>query len=263
MVGTNSRGSDSGANSNLQPSLADIMKAIQANTAALHEYKHSQNRQTAEIIKSLEACHETAQANSNKIAGLEARLAEYDAQGESTRGSLSQLKLQMDALEVENNRLHQKLALNSVEIRGIPVKSNENLYSILNSIGNVLGSTLDAADVSSIYRLPSKDPTRPSPITAVLTRRDTAVNLVTCIRKRRGKLTTRDLQWKDNEVHDIFVSESLTPLSRKLFAAARAARQAKTVMYAWTKNGNVYVRERDGAPLIHVVKITDIPTISS
>ncbi|XP_046629060.1 uncharacterized protein LOC124309440 [Neodiprion virginianus] len=164
-------------------------------------------------------------------------------------------------MEVENNKLQQKLSLNSVEIRGVSVKENEDLYSILFSVGDALGLALGTSDVSGIYRQSSNDPVRPPPITAVFTRHDAAVNLVTSIRRRKGKLTTRDLRWKDNVAHDIYVSESLAPSSRKLFAAARAARRAKVVKYAWTRNGNIYVRKEDEASLIHVSKIADIPEI--
>lgn len=76
---------------------------------------------------------------------------------------------------------------------------------------------------------------------------------------RKCKLTANDLALEPN--NQIFVNEHLCPAMKRLFGAANAAKKAHGWKYAWVKNGKIYARKSDTAPVIPITRVDDLSKI--
>ena len=72
----------------------------------------------------------------------------------------------------------------------------------------------------------------------------------------RAKKKLKDL----NE--QIYINESLTQKQGELFAAARSLVKKKSLKAAWTRDGKVYVRQKEDSPPVFIAKKDELNELS-
>ncbi|XP_073999150.1 uncharacterized protein [Rhodnius prolixus] len=241
--------------------LNEVLKAIQNNTSALNNFIESQKVQNADILKSLDDCHTSIQENTTTVNVLQAKVDSLIAQVDVLTSEKKALEGKVSELLVTVEVLKQASRCKTVEIHNVPLVQGENANDLLNKIGTALD--VNVGEVDFVYRAkpgPSiVDPPRPPPIIATFLRQCTRDDLITR-RKVKRDFSTRHIGWATQENHIIYINESLTPYFKKLYGAARAAKKSNIVKYVWVKNGRVLIRKADGAPVIVVHKLDDIPS---
>lgn len=80
--------------------------------------------------------------------------------------------------------------------------------------------------------------------------------------KRKKKINCADISYnnqplgKDSEI--IYINEHLTTYNSKMFSLARDLKRKGAILFAWVKNGIVFVREREGGPAIRILYEGDL-----
>lgn len=166
-----------------------------------------------------------------------------------------QLKEKVKKLEERLEDVEQYSRSNSLEIHGIPVDNNENVLQVVKEVGRALDMDISDTMVDACHRLGNKQNNNPPGIIVKFVRR---IDKEEFIRRRRVKrtLSTRHINRPDDR--PIYVNESLTPARRRLLAMARTARNEKNYKFLWVRNGKIYLRKEENAPVKHVTNQEDI-----
>lgn len=193
-----------------------------------------------------------------------------------------ELLLKANSLEMENSELKEKVSVleekleliektnrnSSIEIRNIPKQqkeSTQSLSNIVKDIGLVVGLEipLKNSDIRHIYRAKSE---------AIVVEFTTVYNKDSLISKFKKLIKHRrenkDLPFRTDEIklegppRLIFISESLTSKTRKLFHTAREYVKNKKIAAAWTSYGKLYVKKQEGSPSIRICEEADLYNIA-
>lgn len=242
-------------------SLNDVLHAIQMNTTALNAFIENQKAQNADIIKSLDECHACIKENTSSVTSLQTKVDSLLAQVDYLTNEKKILESKVSELHLTVELLKQASRSKTVEIHNIPTTQGENVVELLNKIGTALD--VDVSEVDVVYRTrptaTTFDPPRLPPIIVTFLRQSTRDSLI-AKRKVKRDFATRHIGWNSQENFTIYINESLTPYFKKLYGAARAAKKSNIVKYVWVKNGKILIRKADGAPVITVHTLNDIPT---
>ncbi|XP_063891065.1 uncharacterized protein LOC135116963 [Helicoverpa armigera] len=179
----------------------------------------------------LETCR-----NGNKILHKE---------NDSLRHTISELSSRVNLIE-------QHARQQNLEINGIPESKAENLVKTVQQIGNVISCSIKDDDILSVVRVRKLDPESSNPRAVVvklrsMLLRDTILTSVMNYNKAHPdkKLNSQHLGYA-NSIKPVFVSEHLSPLNKKIHAAARKVAKEKGYKYVWVRDGKILIRKDDG-----------------
>lgn len=148
------------------------------------------------------------------------------------------------------NEMEQYSRRKNFEIHGFPSKPKENLQSFLSDLAQQLDvPNFAATQVSAIHRLPSRDNTTP----AIL------VQMCSVEAKEQWLRSRKNLpRLVQNDFPRLYFNDNLTRVNRELFWLARTKAKEMSFKYVWTRNGKVFARKADGAPLVRINRKLDI-----
>lgn len=139
----------------------------------------------------------------------------------------------------------------------MPITENENVQDIVKKIGSAINEVISDADIDICHRVPvPKKPTEKH-IVVQFCRRDKRDTVLSKARQQR--LSTKDLGHESAD--PIFVNEHLCPAKKKLLGAAIAQKKKNNWKFAWTKNGNIFIRKDETTRAVLVSKIEDLEKI--
>uniref|UniRef100_A0A0A9YPR7 PHD-type domain-containing protein n=1 Tax=Lygus hesperus TaxID=30085 RepID=A0A0A9YPR7_LYGHE len=161
-------------------------------------------------------------------------------------------------LSARLNKLEQACLENECEVHGLPQTENENLKLIAVLVCGKIAYKIDENDIDKIYRAkthPSSSKKRPSPI-IIKFKSSEIRNGFLAARKVHGNLTLNELGYQMGGL--VHINERLTPINRNLLWLARNTKPMG-YKYAWTKNGQVFLKKNEDAPAIHIRSAEDLP----
>jgi hypothetical protein len=248
-----STSADSPTEKPVEISLASIMQRLnemeeRSNTS----YKNLEN----ELGKSIEFCHGDVASVLKKIEEQDKKLSVYLNKIDEQDKEISTLKNLNDKLQRQLCDLEQYSRSNCVEIHGIPAEKNEDVTSIVSSIGNALGHPINEQQIDNCHRLPAmRDSGRPPGIIVKFVRRFDKEAL---LKKRRIKRDFSTQHLGLQSVSPIYINESLCPERRRLLALARKAKGEKNYKFLWVRNGRILARRAEGLPVIVMETMQDL-----
>lgn len=162
------------------------------------------------------------------------------------------------SLETRLEHMDRFIQSSTIEVRNVPKKNGEtkeDLVNLVGAVGKALNLPIQPTEVRDVYRLNTKNEQN-QPILAQLSTvvlRDKIVGSVKAYNKKyaSSKFNTSNLKL-EGPPKPIFVSEGLTPQTKRLFFLAREFSKNNGIKYCWTSRGRVYMRRTDGAALIKV-----------
>ncbi|XP_075232211.1 uncharacterized protein LOC142330652 [Lycorma delicatula] len=146
---------------------------------------------------------------------------------------------------------------NSLEIHGVPEDKTKDVYEVVKNVGSALNMNISREDIDVCHRLGRRSNSNtPAGISVKFVRREKKQEM---LGKRRVK---RDLTNQHLEIHQnmapIYINESLGPVKRKLFAAARMLKKDKQYTYLWIRNGKIFIRKNQGDSALPINSMDDI-----
>ena len=104
---------------------------------------------------------------------------------------------------------------------------------------------IDPSEIESIFQLPKKNASSP-PVTIVRFN-----NTLAKKRLVNGKKSMKPTHPKAKEFGNIFINEDLTKVNQELFRDARQLKKQNKVEGAWTRDGKIYIKKKEG-PIVNI-----------
>lgn len=225
------------------------------------DIKHNIMLSTLEEIKSQNAdirC--SMEFMSSKFEDMTQRISLLEMERKKDQEYIQSLENKLDTLE-----RNQKLA--SIEIRGVPQSEGETktqLVDLVRSAGKSLNVPLNSADIRDVYRTKSKPGANKHivvDLNSVVVKND-VINAVKSFNKdkSKSKFSTTSLGLVGTS-KPVYISEYLSPKTKRLYHLARAFAASNKFAYCWTSYGRVYMRQRERGPLIRIDTEEDLNKI--
>lgn len=161
------------------------------------------------------------------------------------------LKEKINDLENRLDEQEQYSRRNTIEIYGIPQDKNEDVVQIVKEVGKVLDFEITKPMIDACHRM-GRRPGHNSAPAGIVVRFVSRLDKEELLRRRRVKsnLSTRHMNLGVDQ--PVYINEALTPARRKLMAAARQVRREKSIKFLWVRNGKIFMRKEESAPVIHI-----------
>lgn len=243
-----------GENSNITSCMSNLFASFsQEQEKRFHELKNtiiSLKEQNEDLQRSVDMM-------SNKYDEFLTRITTLELESKQDKQIIS-------FLEEKIERMEQKSRNAGIEIRNIPKTHEEtkgNLSNIVKNIGKVLKMDLVDADIRDVYRIKSKDMSNPIilELSSVITK-EKIINGVKSFNKSKSKdekLNTAHLNYA-NPSKPIYISETLSQGTQKLFYLARKFSKTHNYKFCWTSRGAVYLRKSESSSQIKINSLSDI-----
>lgn len=178
-------------------------------------------------------------------------------------------------LEDKIESLERKYKATGIEVRNVPrmteddkkPETKQEMCTIIKTIAKSVDIDLKDSDVKDIYRVNSNK-TTVKPIIVELNSvlmKENIIKAVKIFNKGRpigDKLNSSHLKIS-GPPRPVFLSETLTFNTQKLFFMTREFARENQFSYCWTSRGLIYLRKADGQPLFRINSEADIHKIKS
>ncbi|KAH9367553.1 hypothetical protein HPB48_001645 [Haemaphysalis longicornis] len=224
-----------------------IEKQLCTQNARQEEIQKTLDDQT----KTIEGIEKSVEFLGEKYDKILSRLEQAEKAASDVTGLVQEL--QADVRNKDREIKQIRIALNdaeqysrrkNIEVHGVPIKDEENLMDVLTEIaGKLQLSTPTVETVSTAHRLKAKEGKIP-PIIVRFRKRDD-----------RDKWCAKRTTLREE---GIFINENLTQYTKQLLWATKTKAREKNYKFAWTRNGKVLVKEKEGAPKIWIKSEDDL-----
>lgn len=169
--------------------------------------------------------------------------------------------LQNDIAKIQDNLQDrdQWARANNVEIRGIPLKKNENLYEIAQKIGQLCDFPIKKEEINYIARIPTRVPKGEKPIIIAFNNRYTKEELV-ALSRRSNQLNLKNLGY--NATGNLYVNDHLTQRNKNLLSKARSLAKDNNYKFVWVKHCKIMVRKSETSPIFFIKCENDLMKIT-
>lgn len=198
--------------------------------------------QITQVMKANTEILESLNANTAHLKLLSDRFITLETKHAVAMERIDELESQLNDLQKHRNR-------NTVEIRNVPRNEKESLPTLVSSLYDSL-KLLAATEILQCYRRGRNN----SPIIVEFKDHNDKEKLIKAAKKYNAGSKDEKLNSKhfgiDGDRQPVYISETLTPISRKILAAARDLVKDGLYKYCWTSRENVLVRKTDGQPAL-------------
>ncbi|KAJ0183571.1 hypothetical protein K1T71_001547 [Dendrolimus kikuchii] len=206
-------------------------------------------------LKDLKKCCEF---NSNMVEDFASKLSGFASkitEIEKSQDMLQAHETTITKLRAEISAYDQRSRLNNVEIKGVPVKKDENLFKIIDKISHVLNFIIPENQINYISRVPLFNSNDKSIIVCFLNR----YIKEDFVAAARGKKTisTNDIGFLGTNTR-IYINDHLNADSKQLLNKTRALAKEKNVKYVWIKHGKIHLRKDDTSKVFIISHEADL-----
>lgn len=210
------------------------------------------------IREELKELKTNCEFNSNRLDDFSVKLSDVETRVaglERLQESVSSLQSEIVSIKSELSASDQRSRLNNVEIKGIPVKKDENLFVILDNICQKVNFTIPKPQINYLSRIPlfnSKDKS----IVVSFLNRYVKEDFIAAARSLKT-LSAQDLGFS-GQTNRVYINDHLNPESKKLLNKTRTIAKEKDYRHVWVKHGKIHVRRQDGSAVIVISKDKDL-----
>jgi hypothetical protein len=191
----------------------------------------------------------------SRLQQVEIKLPELESINNTLNDKINAMGLQLSHLKNELISRDQWLRLNNVEIKGVPLKKNENLFTIMDSLCQVVGYPVHRTSINYISRIPVHNSKEKSIIVS-FANRYIKEDFIASARVKKSILAD-EIGFNDNH-QKIYVNDHLTPEYKQLLTKTKTALKAKGYMYVWVKFAKIHVRKDDNSRIYVINSENDL-----
>lgn len=230
--------------------LSDKMKPIDLLVKDMGEVKSD----LGDLKSSVELAHSWMKELGDTVKSFDGRLTEV----EKVADEMSVLQSSIKKIELSLNDKDQWSRLSNIEIKGVPLIRDENLFEVLGQIARKAAVPIRKEDLNFISRIATRDKDAPKPIIACFNNRYLKENLVSAVRSLKG-LSTSDLGFHENS--KIFVNDHLTAANKQLLSKTKAAAKANHYQFVWVRQCKIMLRKNVTSPFVLIKTEEDLKKI--
>lgn len=213
----------------------------------------------------------------SEIREMKSSMDFINAEFEGIKNKLTSGAAVDNALKTENEELRQRcLALErevkenrrtivqceqhsrayNLEIKGIMLNENEDLYETLRRLGEEISEPIDNSDVEICHRVRTREMSKQN-IIVQFVRREKRDKVLAKARPKRLKNT--DLGFSTND--PVFINEHLCPTLKRLLGKATAKKRIAGWKYVWVRNGKIMARKSENTDVVSIEHEDDLVKI--
>lgn len=184
-----------------------------------------------------EECFQVWETPLNSASGIRVEMAEMRESMkllneicEGAKKENENLIKENKSLKVKNKELAKRLSeleqysrSNNIEIRGVPVRKDENCLQIVQETGKKAKCPVAAADIDIVHRVPVKKGI-PHIIARFCTR---AKRVEFCEKARKARLNTSNIRFQSQKDEPIFINNHLIPEKKTTVRASSDPKERK------------------------------------
>lgn len=229
------------------PALVETVKAIQIELEDLKAMRS----EFSEVKHSFEfACDE--------IKALSGRVSLLEKEAESmkkTKEELSTLQDRIFKLEEQQREYDQRSRINNIEIKGVPMSNDENLFTLVAKIGETINCHIPREQINYIARVPTRNDKQDKNIICSVHNSYLKNDFVAAARKHKN-LNTGNLGLRGDS--KIYVNHHLTLENKILLNKTKALAKERGFESVWVTSCKIFLRKNPTSPKHHIKTERDI-----
>ncbi|XP_044757467.1 uncharacterized protein LOC123315704 [Coccinella septempunctata] len=170
------------------------------------------------------------------------------------------LKLEISSLNHRLNSMEQHTKSNNIEIQDVPEKTGENLFQIIDKIGNFIGQPIKKENVDFITRVNTKIASKPKHIVVRFTTKLLRDEFLAKAKIKRNQCENRSLML-DGISNRFFINEHLTIANKILLRKVRDVSKERNFKFVWVRDGAILARKDERSKIIQISSESDIAKI--
>lgn len=236
--------------------IMSILRALQNDSTHLRSLPDKYN----DLLESVKFC-------SDQITTFETTLKEVNKKvsliDKLTNENMT-LKNEVKLLDTRIDQLEQYSRSYNVEIQGVPEKENENVYTIVQTIGQSLNCPVEITDIDIAHRVAraAADGTRlpKSIIVRFVTRRKRDA-LIAAARTAKTAAKTKNLKI-DGISNQLYINEHLTKKNKQLLKRTKEVAKSKNFQFVWVRYGRIFMRRDDKSQMLVIQSEADLQKLN-
>ncbi|CAG5005083.1 unnamed protein product [Parnassius apollo] len=193
------------------PQLIASVKTIQADLSDLKVMKS----EMMEFKNSLNHVQTSVEGLTNKLTEIDREIQPL----QKTKDDVVCVEHRLEKLEAAVRENQRRSRLNNIEIKGVPVTSSENLFTIISNIGSKIGYEVPKEQINYVARVPQRNNKNTKNIIVSLHTRYLRDNFIAAAKKCKT-LTAADLGLRSDS--RIFINDHLTFENKQLLNKSKA-----------------------------------------
>ncbi|XP_046685480.1 uncharacterized protein LOC124371197 [Homalodisca vitripennis] len=153
--------------------------------------------------------------------------------------------------------LEQYSRKDNVEVSGLPVTQNEDVFDVVRDLGAAMGVDIQQQDISTAHRVPSYQRDRIPSLVVKFVRRATRDELIENYRQKKTAMTARDVN-PALPMQRIYINKHLSPDNKVFLSKLKTKCKEIGFMYAWCRDGKFFVRKCQGERYIKIDSYKDL-----
>lgn len=211
-----------------------------------------------ELKSDLQEIRNSCEFMSNRIDEFSSKLKNLDDRVltlEAARVEVQAAITSVDSVKAQFYNQDQWTRMNNVEIRGIPMKKDENLFKVIEKLGDYIGYQVSKTLINYISRIPTFN-SKDKSILLSFVNRYVKEDFVAAARGKK-KIATSNLGYSGDD-RRIYVNDHLTPQNKNLLNQVKLIAKEKYYSYVWVRYAKIHVRKNDSSPVITVHSVLDL-----
>lgn len=203
----------------------------------------------------------TWEGASGRLDDFDTRLAEVEAKASglsNLQETVNNLQTDLARAKYELTSYEQRSRLNNVEIKGVPVRKDENLFSIIEIIGRKINYSCPKSQVNYVSRVPIFNSNEKLIIVSFLNRY-VKEDFIAAARAVKD-LSTSHIGFQGTSQR-VYINDHLSVEYKKLLSRVKILAKEKCYEFVWVKHGKIHVLKNANSKVIIIRKETDLNKI--
>ncbi|XP_049692143.2 uncharacterized protein LOC126053624 [Helicoverpa armigera] len=229
------------------PMLIESMKAIQNELVELKTIKE----EFSVVKSSLETFSQDIKALTCKMSDLEDEIETL----KRTREEIISLQERIVKLENQHSESEQRSRMNNIEIKGVPVSNDEDLFAIMAKIGDTIDFHIPKEQINYVARVPTRNDKLNKNIICSVHNSYLKNDFVAAAKKYK-KLNAGNLGLQGT--NRIYINDHLTLENKILLNKTKAQAKERGFEHVWVRGCKILVRKNMTSPKYHIKTQQDL-----
>lgn len=219
------------------PALIESVKAIQSELAELKTIR----QEVYEMKSSFESYGQEIKGLASKVSVLEDEIESM----KNTKEVIVNLQDRITQLENRQSENEQRSRMNNIEIKGVPISKDEDLFAIMAKIGEVIDFHVQKEQINYIARVPTRNDKLNKNIICSVHNSYLKNDFIAAARKYK-KLNAGDLGLQGN--NRVYINDHLTLENKLLLNRTKAQAKERGFEHVWVRGCKILVRKNTTSP---------------
>lgn len=190
------------------------------------------------------------------------KIAKLEKENEVLKAESRNFQRRLQYIETDYYYQQQLQLQNYITIHGIPRQHSEELIKTVIQTAGTLDVNITPNNIKSCRAIHNKNKSNASPIIIVEFDDENIKNKIKTNYKNNGPIIAaqiiKNTKGTSDEHRKIYVNDYLCSYYKELFENTKKIKTTHNVKFVWTKNGKIFVRQKENSPIYKVKNYNDL-----